>query len=226
MVAGKNVILVIFDTLRRDCVGIYGAPPWGKVKTPHLDALASESEVFTRAYPESLPTLPVRRTVYTGHRTYPFHNADLSVKGENSNRFGWGPILEEQDTIAEILRERGGYRTALIADVPHMFKPSMNFSRGFDQWTFLRGQERDSHRSGPGISKEELDRWIPREVIRELQQPATRQSTLAFIEHCLRNMHGRSHEEDYFNAPCDDRSFPMAGGEPRCRPFLLMRGEL
>ena len=56
MEADKNVILVIFDSLRKDCVGVYGSPPWGKVKTPHLDALASESLVFTRTHPETLPT--------------------------------------------------------------------------------------------------------------------------------------------------------------------------
>ena len=37
-----NVILVVFDSLRKDCVGCYGQPPWGKVHTPVLDALAKE----------------------------------------------------------------------------------------------------------------------------------------------------------------------------------------
>ncbi len=29
-----NIILVIFDSLRKDCVGVHGSPPWGKVHTP------------------------------------------------------------------------------------------------------------------------------------------------------------------------------------------------
>ena len=188
----KNVILVIFDTLRRDCVGAYGSPPWGSVSTPHLDDLASESEVFTMAYAESLPTLPVRRAVYTGHRTYPFHNGDFNLKGDHRGTPGWGPIPEEQDTIAEILRERGGYRTALIADVHHLFKPSKNFWRGFDQWTFLRGQESDPQRSGPEIPDEELTKWVPPLLFNETQ--------LAHVRQCLKNMHGRTREEDYFVA--------------------------
>ena len=44
-----NVILVVFDTLRKDCLGAYGAPPWGRVHTPHLDRFAAESVKFTRA---------------------------------------------------------------------------------------------------------------------------------------------------------------------------------
>ena len=75
-----NIILVIFDSLRKDCVGVYGSPPWGKVQTPHYDALARESLVMTRVYPESLPTLPARRAIYTGQRVYPFYNGDFRLK--------------------------------------------------------------------------------------------------------------------------------------------------
>ena len=188
----KNVVLVIFDTLRKDCVGAYGSSPWGAVSTPHLDSLASESEVFTRAFPESLPTLPVRRAIYTGQRTYPFHGGDFALKGDFKGAPGWGPIPEDQDTLAELLGGSGGYRTGLIADVYHMFKPSKNFARGFDQWTFLRGQEGDPQRSGPDISDEEVARWVPEQLINERR--------LAFVRQCLKNMHGRTREEDYFVA--------------------------
>ena len=49
MSSGKNIVMVVFDFLRKDCVGAFGQPPWGKVNTPNLDALASESQIFTRA---------------------------------------------------------------------------------------------------------------------------------------------------------------------------------
>jgi hypothetical protein len=67
---GPNVILVIIDSLRRDHVGAYGND-W--IKTPTLDALAEESLLFTHAQPEAMPTLPVRRAIYTGMRTWPTH---------------------------------------------------------------------------------------------------------------------------------------------------------
>jgi len=184
-----NVILVVFDSLRKDCVGTYGQPPWGKVHTPHFNAFAAESVVFDRAWPESLPTLPTRRALYTGRRVYPFHEADFHLKGDFVGAAGWGPIPEEQDTLAEML-SAAGVRTGLIADVYHMFKPSKNYTRGFDQWMFLRGQEKDPYRSGPRLTQEQLDHWLPREY----QNPGT----ISFIQQCIMNIHDRTKEEDYF----------------------------
>ena len=187
-----NIILVVFDSLRKDCIGCYGQAPWGPVHTPHLDALAEESLVMDRGYPESLPTLPTRRALYTGRRVYPFWNANFKLRGDFVGACGWGPIPEDQDTLAELLKEKGGYRTGLIADVYHMFKPSKNYWRGFDQWMFLRGQEKDWQRSGPVPTRDEIDHWLPRELQNEKR--------VAFIRQCLLNMRGRTHEEDYFNA--------------------------
>jgi len=194
-----NIVLVIFDSLRKDCVGAYGQPPWGKVHTPNLDAFAAESLMMQRAYPESLPTLPARRAIYTAQRVYPFHGGDFHLKGDFVGAPGWGPIGEDQDTLAELLSE-GGYRTGLIADVFHMFQPSKNFWRGFDQWTFLRGQETDPYRSGPRLTQEQIDHWLPKE----------RQSKwmIDFMQQCIMNMHDRTREEDYF-AP---RVFKEAAG--------------
>ncbi|MBA7565769.1 hypothetical protein ES708_07454 [subsurface metagenome] len=184
-----NIILVIFDSLRKDCMGVYGSPPWGKVYTPHFDAFARESLVMTRCFAESLPTLPARRAIYTGQRVYPFHDGDFRLKGDFVGAPGWGPIPENQPTLAEMLSE-AGYRTGLVSDVYHMFKPSKNFWRGFDQWTFLRGQEIDPSCSGPRLTQTEIDYWLPK----ELQNPRT----INFIQRCITNIHGRTKEEDYF----------------------------
>ena len=75
-----NVILVIIDSLRRDHLGVYGND-W--IKTPNLDALAKESLLFTRALPDAMPTIPARRAIHTGMRTWP--------TGPEA-RFGWSPI--------------------------------------------------------------------------------------------------------------------------------------
>ena len=173
-----KIILVIFDSLRKDCVGVYGSPPWGKVHTPHFDAFAQESLVLKRAFPESLPTLPARRAIYTGQRVYPFYNGDFRLKGDFVGAPGWGPIPEDQWTLAETLSE-AGYRTGLVADVYHMFKPSKNFWRGFDQWTFLRGQETDPARSGPRLTPEEIDYWLPKEMA------GRGQAWIDFIQQCI-----------------------------------------
>ena len=60
-----NVILITSDTLRRDCLGCYGAPPWargfktkiGRVHTPHLDRFARTAAVFDNAFITSFPTV-------------------------------------------------------------------------------------------------------------------------------------------------------------------------
>jgi len=187
-----NIILVVFDSLRKDCVNAYGPAPWWPMRTPHFDRFAKESLIMTRAYPESLPTLPTRRTLYTGRRCYPFRDGDIRLKGDFVGAPGWGPIIEDQPTVAELLSQ-AGYRTGLVSDVYHMFKPSKNFWRGFHEWRFLRGQEMDPYRSGPRLSQEEVDRWLPKEMQNEW--------TIAFVQQCLMNMHDRNEEADYFS-PC------------------------
>ena len=187
-----NIILIVFDSLRKDCVGAYGTPPWGKVHTPNLDAFANDSLMMTRAYPESLPTLPARRALYTGQRVYPFCEGETRLKGDFVGAPGWGPIPEHQATLSELLQEQG-YRTALISDVYHMFKPSKNFWRGFDQWTFLRGQEEDPYRSGPRPSAEDIARCLPEEMRKD-------EGKLRFTAQSIMNLYDRTREEDYFAA--------------------------
>ena len=111
-----NIVLVVFDSWRKDCASVYGSPPWGKVHTPNFDRFADESLVMTRAFPESFPTLPARRALYTGRRVYPFHNSDFRlIKGDVNSRLpGWGPVPEDQPTLAEML-SAARYRTALVS---------------------------------------------------------------------------------------------------------------
>ncbi|HTS23377.1 MAG TPA: sulfatase [Casimicrobiaceae bacterium] len=202
----RHIVLIVFDTLRRDAVGCYGTPPpWGTISTPNLDAFAREAVRFDRAYPEALPTLCARRTLYTGLRTYPFHNGDFRhIKGDFVGIApGWGPIPEEQTTLAEMYEGRG-FRTGLISDLYHQFKPSKNFWRGFHQWTFIRGQEADAARSGPFPSQEEIDRWVPR-ALQELRGKATGLEQPGYGGHwfssrILLNMRDRVREELWFNA--------------------------
>ena len=69
--SGMNVIVVIIDSLRKDHVGAYGND---LMRTPNLDALSKESLRFDRAHPEAMPTIPARRAIHTGVRTFPFRH--------------------------------------------------------------------------------------------------------------------------------------------------------
>ncbi len=131
MPAPYNCIVIVVDSLRRDHVGCYGNS-W--IQTPNIDRLASESVVFDNAYPEALPTLPIRTSMFTGQRT-------LWSRA-------WQPLVSEDVTIAEILSGQG-YAAALITDTYHMFKPDMNFHKGFDCFRWIRGQEADAFETAP-----------------------------------------------------------------------------
>ena len=187
-----NLILIIMDTLRKDHVGAYGLAPGAQwIQTPHLDAFARESVLFTRCYPESLPTLPHRRAMHTGLRTYPYHGHH-DYKGDFSGAPGWGPIPESQDTMAERLHA-AGYRTALLTDCYHQFKPSKNFHRGFDEWQWIRGQETDPYRAGPDVSQARIAQHM-------VVSPEENPGLAHFLQLYLRNNVERHQEADYYPA--------------------------
>lgn len=58
-----NVILIIADQFRRDCLGVAGHPD---VKTPFLDTLASEGILFPNAWSATPSCIPARAALHTG----------------------------------------------------------------------------------------------------------------------------------------------------------------
>jgi arylsulfatase A-like enzyme len=182
-----NAIIVVLDSLRADHVGCYGND-W--MKTPTLDALARESMTFTRAFPESLPTIPMRRALHTGRRTWPFRDW-LPQRGDIVRAYGWQRIPEDQITLPETL-EREGYHTGFITDAYHQFKPSMNFHRGFRQWRWVRGQELDLYGSRALVKREEAQAVMPD----SLSGPAE-ELLRALVSQHLANQRQRRGEEDY-----------------------------
>jgi arylsulfatase A-like enzyme len=186
-----TVIFVILDSLRKDCIECLGSPPWGKVYTPNLNKFARESFTVKKCYPETLPTLPARRAIYTGKRVFPFDEGLMREKGDFAAAVGWKGLSENNKTISEVLQENG-FITALISDIQHMFKPSKNFHRGFDEWLWIRGYEADNFRSGPTPGQKDIDYWLPKELQNE--------KYVRFLSQCLMNVHGIAKEEDYFVA--------------------------
>jgi arylsulfatase A-like enzyme len=187
-----NVVVVNLDSLRRDHVGAYGND-W--IKTPNLDALARESLRFTRAYPESIPTICARRSIYTGIRTWPFRSW-IRQKGETFFPAGWQRMPEDQVSLTEVLAENG-YDTVLITDTYHQFKPSMNFHRGYNIFNFIRGQERDRLRSMKTIPEEEVDRYTV---------PGNNQRMRDKVRQYRANTAHRKSEEDWFGPQVFKRS--------------------
>jgi len=183
-----NLIVICLDTFRADMVG-----PGHKlsfVETPNLDCFAQESVIFNRAFGEGQPTLQIRRAFFTGHRSFPWrYNFDR--RGHWHHAPGWHKIPPDQDTLAEILLNRE-YFTGLVADTYHMFKPTMNFWRGFVTYEFIRGQETDNWRGGTLAMIED-------EIKRHARTPLDWPRLTGLVQH-LYNMRGREREEDYLCA--------------------------
>lgn len=182
-----SAIIVVMDTLRADHVGAYGND-W--IKTPTLDALAEEGIVFTHAFTESLPTIPMRRTLHTGVRTWPFREW-VPDKGDIAPYCGWQRIPEEQTTVAETLSLEG-YQTGFITDTFHQFRPSKNFHRGFQQFVWVRGQEIDPWRSTLTVDPRAVDEL----VAPGLTETEAYFQTFMIAQH-LANQASREREVDY-----------------------------
>jgi arylsulfatase A-like enzyme len=137
-----NLIVLVSDSFRADNLAAYGST-W--VDTPNLNDFAKESIVFDSYYPEGLPTIPLRRQLYTGRRIFPTHQY---FQQDSVKLPGWHELFIEDVTLAETLLA-AGYQTALIADLPHLFKPGRNFQRGFHYFEWVRGQEIDYYAQAP-----------------------------------------------------------------------------
>jgi arylsulfatase A-like enzyme len=203
-----NVILIILDSLRKDHVGAYGND---RIRTPNLDAIAGESLRFSRAYPESLPTLPARRAIHTGLRTWPFRNWN-PPEGETFMPAGWQRIPEEQTTLSEILLGQG-YNTVLFSDTQHLFKASMNFQRGFKVYDWIRGQERDRYRPTMRVSQEQVEKMVV---------PGNSDSMVEKVRQYLANTADRETEEDWFAPQVFTMGSQFLKTADPGQPFFLM----
>ncbi len=111
-VRSPNIVYILADDLGWGEVGCYGQK---KIRTPHMDKLSNEGMRFTQHYSGSTVCAPSRCVLLTGKHT------GHSVVRNNWENGGWGadqpegqyPLPESEETIAEMLKERG-YTTACI----------------------------------------------------------------------------------------------------------------
>jgi arylsulfatase A-like enzyme len=157
-----NLIVLVSDTFRADNLAAYGSE-W--VETPYLNKFAEESSIFESLYPEGMPTVPIRRQLYTGRRIAPVHSYFMNSVPE---AYGWHPLYLEDMTLAETLKA-ADYQTALIADLYHIMKPGLNFHRGFDYFEWIRGQETDFYAQAPRIIPD-FSNLYPAEYFQLLEQ--------------------------------------------------------
>ena len=203
-----NVILVILDSLRKDHIGAYGND---EIQTPNLDALAKESFRFTRAYPESLPTLCARRAMHTGMRTWPFRGS-TSCRARRSSRRAGSPSPRSRSRWPRSW-PAAGYNTALFADTQPLFHPSMNFQRGFRVFEWVRGQERDRYRPKLGVPEDEM---------RQNTVAGNDANMVDKVRQYLANTRDRKGEEDYFAPRLFTRGMEYLDTAEQGQPFFLV----
>jgi choline-sulfatase len=110
------IILISIDSLRADHLPVYG---YTKGKTPAIDALASDSVVFERAYAHVPQTLPAHASLLTGR--LPFETGVRDVAGYR--------LPDSARTVAELLRDRG-YATGGIVS-SFLLRKDTGIARGF-----------------------------------------------------------------------------------------------
>ena len=114
------VVLVTIDTWRYDAFSY--THPEGKVKTPHLDKLATEGVVFTDAYAHNVVTLPSHANILTG--MYPYQHG---IRDNAGFRLG-----SDVKSLSHLMKE-AGYRTAaFVSAFPLDARYGLN--AGFDHY--------------------------------------------------------------------------------------------
>ncbi len=130
--ARPNILLIVSDQQRPDLIGALGQVA---VQTPALDRLCSEGTTFTRAYTPCPLCTPARASILSGQ--YP------------SRHGAWSIGVDTPDntlSVAALLREQAGYRTALIGK--SHFKSCLR-SGSFEALPRSRDWDFFSHWDGP-----------------------------------------------------------------------------
>lgn len=124
--APLDILLITIDTLRHDHLACYGH---SGVKTPALDRLAREGELYVDAITPQPKTAPAHASILTG-----------LTPGAHGLRRNGDVLGESHVTLAEIYRERGYETAAFIGGFP--LTRAFGFSQGFDifQDALLHGE--------------------------------------------------------------------------------------
>jgi arylsulfatase A-like enzyme len=164
--SAMNVVVVVMDSLRAD--HIYGR----RARTPTMDAFASESLRFSHAYPEGLPTIPARRAIMSGRRTFPFRGW-RKYKGLPPQP-GWEPVGSDGPMFTDFLRRRG-WTVGYVTDNPHLLLPvHRRFRARFDRVELVDGQVPLRRKPRQRISQREVDRYLPRSMRGSRAEPRMR----------------------------------------------------
>jgi arylsulfatase A-like enzyme len=121
-----NVVLIMADRIRADALKSYDDVFENSHHTPNLDALADDALRFRYFVPDGLPTIPARRALLTGMRSYPFR--DWRATAGVPAIPGWHKIWDWQPLMPELTRANG-VETVYVTDNPLLVGPRFDFVR-------------------------------------------------------------------------------------------------
>jgi arylsulfatase A-like enzyme len=199
-----NVVVIVIDALRADHT--FG----DLAQTPSMDGLAKQGLSFTRFFPEAMPTVPARKSLFSGQRGFPFrdwHAWDGMVESP-----GWEPLDSVTDSFTSVLK-RAGYWTALVTDNPFLAysKPYRRFRESFDHYAARGGQLGGL---STGVPESALRHWLPP----TLDNPKTRLRIQKYLANGIYNPKEKgSFAERVFGDAL--KAIDLAG---RQKPFALV----
>ena len=121
-----KTVFVLFDSLNRHILESYGG---SIVPTPNFNRLAARAQVFDSHYVGSLPCMPARRDMLTGHLSF-LHRS-------------WGPLEPFDNAFPEQLKQNGVH-SHLITDHYHYWEDGgATYHNRYSTFDFIRGQESD-----------------------------------------------------------------------------------
>ncbi|HTQ13327.1 MAG TPA: sulfatase-like hydrolase/transferase, partial [Rhizomicrobium sp.] len=125
---GRKILFITTDQQRYDSLGVNGNP---FCRTPNIDALAKAGINYSRAYNQNTVCMPARSTMLTGQY--------VRTHGVFANGV---PLPEDAPSVARYLKDRAGYKTALIGKA--------HFEPGFDpQFKFRENSRQREGDFGP-----------------------------------------------------------------------------
>ncbi len=109
-----NIILLMADQMRADCLGIAGHPD---VKTPYLDSLAADGVMYPNAYSACPTCVPARATLYTG------------MSQKRTGRVGYEDLVpwKYEHTLAGELSKAGYYTQCVGKMHVHPLRNNLGF---------------------------------------------------------------------------------------------------
>lgn len=186
-----NILLIMTDQQRGDCLGVEGHPV---LRTPRLDALAESGTRFTSAYSACPLCMPARRTLMTG-MTAAHHGLVGNVND----------IPLDFPTLPGILQD-AGYQTHLVGKL-HLFPLREPYGFGSTDWSD------GPYRSGGGDYLDFLDQHCPGMNRPEKNPEAPMNSWLAAPWHLKEELH--------FTNWATDRALEFLDHRDQAKPFFL-----